>query len=158
MPRSAGKHLIDVDETLCEIVNNSFAPESYELTSADFISLEDTELMNPRQADGTLPDIGFLKIAASSVLYGKGMGYEVGGQVPVPDEDRFGWLEAAAIAVEDNMASVVGPDAELFTSFFVNNNRVSFTERKVDLSSYQGLVMLEARAANGTIVRLKVNK
>lgn len=55
-------------------------------------------------------------------------------------------------------ASVVGPDAELFTSFFVNNNRVSFTERKVDLSSYQGLVMLEARAANGTIVRLKVNK
>ena len=60
--------------------------------------------------------------------------------------------------VEDNMASVVEPDAELFTSFFVNNNRVSFTERKVDLSSYQGLVMLEARAANGTIVRLKVNK
>lgn len=158
MPQSADKHLIDVDETLCEIVNNSFAPESYELTSADFISLEDTELMNPRQADGTLPDIGFLKIAASSVLYGKGMGYEAGGQVPVPDEDRFGWLEAAAIAVEDNMASVVGPDAELFTSFFVNNNRVSFTERKVDLSSYQGLVMLEARAANGTIVRLKVNK
>ena len=39
MPRSADKHLIDVDETLCEIVNNSFAPESYELTSADFISL-----------------------------------------------------------------------------------------------------------------------
>ena len=92
------------------------------------------------------------------MLYGKGMGYESGGQVPVPDEERFGWLEAAAIAVEDNMASVVGPDAELFTSFFVNNNRVSFTERKVDLSSYQGLVMLVARAANGTIVRLKVNK
>ena len=67
MPRSADKHLIDVDETLCEIVNNSFAPESYELTSADFISLEDTELMNPRQADGTLPDIGFLKIAASKM-------------------------------------------------------------------------------------------
>ena len=56
------------------------------------------------------------------------------------------------------MASVVGPHEKLFTSFFVNNNRVSFTERKVDLSSYQGLVMLEARAANGTIVRLKVNK
>ena len=67
----------------------------------------------------------------------------------------------------DEMGEVIRPSiiwcdqrtgAELFTSFFVNNNRVSFTERKVDLSSYQGLVMLKARAANGTIVRLKVNK
>lgn len=158
LPRSTGKHIVDVNEALCEIANNSFAPESSELTSTDFISLDATELMNPRKADGSLPDIGFLKIAPNSVLYGKGMGYDAGEQIPVPEEDKYSWLEAATIAIEDNTARVVGPDAGLFTSFFVNETRIAFTEGKADLSSYQGTVNLEARAANGTVIRLKVSK
>lgn len=158
LPRSTGKHLVDVNEALCEIANNSFAPESPELTSTDFMSLDAAELMNPRKADGSLPDIGFLKIAPNSVFYGKGMGYDAGEQIPVPEEDKYSWLEAATIAIEDNTARVVGPDAGLFTSFFVNEIRIAFTEGKADLSSYLGTVNLEARAANGTVIRLKVSK
>lgn len=52
------------------------------------------------------------------MLYGKGMGYEAGGQVPVPDEDRFGWLEAAAIAVEDNMGKCGRTGCRVVYQFF----------------------------------------
>lgn len=38
-PRSAGKHIIDINESRCQIANNSFLPTAMTLTEADFLSL-----------------------------------------------------------------------------------------------------------------------
>ncbi len=43
------------------------------LTSADFISYDDTQLDNPRQADGSLPVITFLQLVSGSDLVNAGM-------------------------------------------------------------------------------------
>lgn len=77
-PRMRGKDLIDVDATRCEIVNNSFAPSPIELTDADFVSLDDTQLTLPRKANGSLPDITFLKPTDKAQTKCSGMGYFAG--------------------------------------------------------------------------------
>lgn len=55
----------------CLLKNNTFelklAPNS-----KDFISLEESQLLNPRKSNGDLPDITFLKISKSSPLIDKG--------------------------------------------------------------------------------------
>lgn len=37
-PRSSGKHIIDVNQAECEIVNNSFLPVEMAVTDDDFVS------------------------------------------------------------------------------------------------------------------------
>ena len=76
-PRSSGKHIIDVDASLCEIENNSFLPTSLSVSEEDFVSLDITQLTAERNADGSLPDIGFLKSKAGRKLAEAGMGYAI---------------------------------------------------------------------------------
>ena len=45
---------------------------NYKVTDADFLSLDWTELMRPRKADGSLPDIEFMKLAPGSDLIDRG--------------------------------------------------------------------------------------
>jgi hypothetical protein len=66
--------------------------------SSDFVSLDYSGAAGPRNADGSLPAINFLKLAASSDLIGKGVNvglpysgsapdlgaYEYGGSLPAP--------------------------------------------------------------------------
>jgi hypothetical protein len=68
------------------------------VTSADFTSLDYSGAAGPRNADGSLPSIGFLKLAAGSDLIGKGVdvglpfsgsapdlgAYETSGTLPAP--------------------------------------------------------------------------
>jgi len=68
------------------------------VTSADFVSLDYSGAAGPRNTDGSLPSIGFLKLTASSDLIGKGVNvglpfsgaapdlgaYEYGGSLPPP--------------------------------------------------------------------------
>lgn len=74
-PLHADKHLIDADTARCILVNNSFAPIDTEVTADDFISLDPEELKAPRKADGSLPDIDFLRLRKKSPLHGRGVGY-----------------------------------------------------------------------------------
>jgi hypothetical protein len=43
------------------------------VTAADFISMSETDAAEPRQADGSLPDNGFARLAAGSDLIDKGV-------------------------------------------------------------------------------------
>ena len=59
---------------------NSFAvaqrnswQDNFNVTAADFQSLDSMQLLNARQTDGSLPDIGFLHLAAGSALIDSGM-------------------------------------------------------------------------------------
>jgi len=64
---------IDMEKSTLE--NNTFAPTVMTLTDNSFISLDYTQLVLPRKADGSLPDITFLKLKDAS-LKAKYIGYE----------------------------------------------------------------------------------
>ena len=152
-PRSSGKHIIDVNQAECEIVNNSFLPVGMVVTDDDFVSLDASQLTLPRKSDGNLPDMDFLRLKTDSQLYNAG----VGCFLTEGDEDTvYGWLEDAAIFVEGDVAKVVGKGAEAFVHFYINGKEVSFSDRQVDLSVYKGGIDLQATTDNGEITKLKI--
>jgi hypothetical protein len=71
-----GAELKNADVSKCVLSNNSF-DLNVTLTDADFISLDESLLISPRKADGSLPDIDFMKIKPSSKFFVilKGIGY-----------------------------------------------------------------------------------
>ena len=63
------KELGNIDKSRCVLKTNYF---DFNVTSADFVSLDETLLTAPRQADGSLPDTNFLKLSTSSKLINAG--------------------------------------------------------------------------------------
>jgi hypothetical protein len=78
-----GKEVQNLDKGKCDLANNYF-DLNLEVADDDFISLNEALLTAPRQADGALPDTGFMKIKPSSKLKGKGkdIGFKYKGQAP----------------------------------------------------------------------------
>ena len=64
-----------ISETLCTLENNTFLP-TVTLTNSDFESLDGTQLKRERQADGSLPEITFLKLKPTSKAYEMNIGYQ----------------------------------------------------------------------------------
>lgn len=79
-PRAAGKHIVDVNREECTIINNSFLPVDMTVGEDDFVSLDPAQLTLPRKADGSLPDIDFLKLKRNSKLYDAGIGFQFSAQ------------------------------------------------------------------------------
>lgn len=78
------RHDLDnVDRARCEISNNSFDLK-IPLTQEDFVSLDEKELMKPRQANGELPVIRFMQLQRSSALidHGADIGRKFYGKKP----------------------------------------------------------------------------
>jgi len=72
-----------IDSTKCDVSVNSFTlPVT--VTKADFVSLDQSLLIAPRKADGTLPDVDFLKLKKNSKLIDKGIniGFPFKGKAP----------------------------------------------------------------------------
>ena len=151
-PRSSGKHIIDVNQSECEIANNSFLPVDMAVTDDDFVSLDASQLTLPRKSDGSLPYVEFLRLKTNSKLYNAGMGcFLAGGS----EDTSYDWLEDAAILVEGDVAKIVGNGAEAFVYFYINGKAVSFSDRQVDLSAYKGEIDLKATTDNGGVTKLK---
>jgi hypothetical protein len=70
--KSRRGELARIVKTACIFVNNSFEPERT-FTDADFVSLDETQLLAPRKADGSLPDITFMKLKGENTMgyYGR---------------------------------------------------------------------------------------
>ena len=64
-----------IDLSKCDLANNSFTLD-LEIRDKDFANLDEGELVRPRQANGDLPAIDFLRPSQGSVLIDKGV--EVG--------------------------------------------------------------------------------
>jgi hypothetical protein len=67
------------------ITYNSFTPlTTIVVDASDFVSVDESLLVAPRQADGSLPDNGFLRLTASSDLIDKGidLGFPFNGLAP----------------------------------------------------------------------------
>lgn len=76
LSNKGGAECKNADVSKCVLSNNSF-DLNITLTDADFITLDESLLISPRKADGSLPDIGFMKIKPSSKFFVvlKGIGY-----------------------------------------------------------------------------------
>ena len=123
--------------------NNSF-DLTETLSNTDFISLDETELMNDRKADGSLPDINFLRLTSDAELRFWGMGCFASDDA---SKLRFDWLKKPTIIVVGNRANVVGPDAGDFTKIYVYKDGVEqpdVFDKTADLSIYSGILTLKA--------------
>jgi hypothetical protein len=69
---AGGNEVTQLDARACEVVNNSFDLD-LALTAADFVSVDEAELMRPRKANGDLPEIGFLHPLPGSRMIGGGV-------------------------------------------------------------------------------------
>lgn len=82
--RAISEELTNIDKSRCILKNNYFDLSKITISAADFLSLDEKLLMAPRQADGSLPDIDFLKLAPSSDLIDAGVtiGFPFKGKAP----------------------------------------------------------------------------
>jgi hypothetical protein len=64
--------LARIELSKCELANNSFAP-GFKVTDADFASLDEKELIGPRQANGDLPIVRCLHPVEGSALIDGGV-------------------------------------------------------------------------------------
>lgn len=66
------KEFANIDKNRCVLKTNYFDLNDLTVTSSDFASLDETLLTAPRQADGSLPNTHFLKLAPASKLINAG--------------------------------------------------------------------------------------
>lgn len=72
-----------IDSTKCIVANNSFSIP-VKVTKADFVSVDQSQLVAPRKVDGSLPDKDFLKLRKGSKLIDRGVdiGFPYKGKAP----------------------------------------------------------------------------
>lgn len=78
-----GKEVQNLDRAHCELSNNSF-DLALTINDEDFVSLDEKLLTTPRQADGSLPTTGFMKLNPNCNLIDKGkdIGFPFVGKAP----------------------------------------------------------------------------
>lgn len=74
-PTLADANCVNINMDLCILENNTFLP-SVSVSDSDFESLDSSQLLRPRKADGSLPEITFLKLRETSPLKAMGVGYK----------------------------------------------------------------------------------
>ncbi|MEL1240909.1 right-handed parallel beta-helix repeat-containing protein [Flavobacterium flavipallidum] len=81
---AVSEELTNIDKSRCVLKNNYFDLNSVSVAASDFLSIDEKLLMAPRQADGNLPNIDFLKLAPSSDLIDAGIdiGFAFNGKSP----------------------------------------------------------------------------
>ena len=72
-PRSVRGEIINYDSTRCIIDHNSFLNSGVTSSADDFLSLDTAQLTAPRQADGSLPMVNFMRLKPASKFIDKGI-------------------------------------------------------------------------------------
>ncbi len=109
--RSAGTAYLDTTQNTAH--HNSF-DLSIILTDADFMSLDEDQLTAPRKADGSLPDIDFMRPVVGSALIDAGMdiGFEYLGNAP-----ELGALEVDPTTKVLNEEPVIPMEFDLYQNY-----------------------------------------
>lgn len=127
-----------------DIRNNSFTPGSgITVSTADFVSLNESELMAPRQEDGSLPDIGFMKLKPQSQLIDKGMDIGLPFQGSAPDLGAFEYVPPVAWSNPAVGEDVFFPNPAKQWLYFRNA-----PVQQVDIYDLQGQLMLSEQNVN----------
>ncbi|MBM6993360.1 MAG: DUF4990 domain-containing protein [Prevotella sp.] len=66
----------NISTTECTLENNNFLPTFIRVADTDFESLDAGQLLLSRQADGSLPDISFLRFKSDAVGFAQELGYQ----------------------------------------------------------------------------------
>jgi len=98
------------------------ANSDYQVTDDDFISLDSAQLRWPRKADGSLPDIDFLRLKATSDLVDRGVDVGLAYKGDAPD---LGALEYGNLSVE-----LISP---VMNSRFKKGNEIAIQARVRDI-------------------------
>ena len=73
LPRSPGNDVTNIDAARCIVEHNSFLNDGITVTLEDFLSIDTAQLTAPRQPDGSLPTINFIRLKPGSKLVDKGI-------------------------------------------------------------------------------------
>lgn len=96
---SINKSIVNIDRSNSTLNNNTFGTDLDVFISAeDFLSLDETLMRSPRNADGSLPDIGYFKLAAGSDLIDAGIDVGLPYSGSTPD---VGYSEFSTLSIED---------------------------------------------------------
>ena len=102
-PTLADANCVNINMDLCILENNTFLP-SVSVSDSDFESLDASQLLRPRKADGSLPEITFLKLRETSPLKAMGVGYKFDTsaglddlQASVEDEGQYYTLSGVPV-------------------------------------------------------------
>jgi hypothetical protein len=85
--------------TASTVTNNSWQ-NNISVTNADFANMTDSQLLNPRKADGSLPDITFLSLASNSDLINAGT--SISGMTYVGSAPDIGAFEYGGTSTTPN--------------------------------------------------------
>jgi hypothetical protein len=112
--KARSNEVVNLDKPKCTL-NNNYFDLSVTVSDADFLSLDQSELIQPRKADGSLPDIKFMHLVKGSDLIDAGVitGYPYSGNKP-----DLGCFEYGASIVTD--VDIVGISTENGVSAFPN--------------------------------------
>lgn len=104
-PTLADANCVNINMDLCILENNTFLP-SVSVSDSDFESLDASQLLRPRKADGSLPEITFLKLRETSPLKAMGVGYKFDTSAGLDDlqasvEDEGQYYTLSGVPVEN---------------------------------------------------------
>jgi hypothetical protein len=88
-PRTSTNDIASYDDTRCIIDHNSFLNTAITVSSNDFMSLDTARLTAPRQGDGSLPVIDFMRLKPNSTLIDKGVDVGLPFKGKAPDLGCF---------------------------------------------------------------------
>ena len=130
-----------LDTSQNTVLTNSF-DMNLSLSSADFISLDEAQLMAPRKEDGSLPDIDFMAIDPSSFLMNAGtdIGFPFFGSAPEPG------------AIESSFSTAINQSVELNRPSFYPNP----VSKRLHLSKEWKVKTLNLTDISGKSYRLKM--
>ena len=127
------------------LANNSYGGAGFaeagwtnNVTAADFLSLDDKQVLNARQADGSLPVITFLQLAAASDLINTGTDVGISFNGTAPDRGAFETGGAAPPPPPANQAPVANAGTDKSITLPTNTLTITGTGTDADgtIASY----------------------
>jgi len=127
--KARAAEITKLDET-GEMVSNNFWSLNLTATENDFESIDATQMMQPRQEDGSLPKITFMHLKKGSQFIDKGMDVKLLFSGSAPDLGCFEYttlatpmkLTAVAGGAKVTLTWVAAPDAKTYTVWRLNND------------------------------------
>lgn len=148
-PRTSGNHIINVNQAKCEISNNSFLPIPMSIVAeTDFVSIDANQLTKARKADGSLPDIEFMKPKKGSQLIDSGIdvGFTFSGSAPDIGCFEYNDGSTGINTMEETTIKLWAKDKTLFI--------VASNPTKVQISTLTGLSQLLSVPFGETVIPL----
>ncbi len=138
--------LENIDKPRCFLTNNYFDLAALTVNSSDFLSIDETLLTAPREADGSLPKNNFLKLKAGSDLIDAGTDIGFSFKGTAPDLGCFEYESALGLekfATKEKIVTYPNPFS-LETNVVFENDQTS----KISLTLYNmmGMKVLEIPA------------